>query len=138
MELSIEGVELDSLHLCCSAAWGEVYAPRQVFQAFLLHCVKVGGVFLGTVGNGPVSGGAAESGRPMQTFHSDQFVLPLPPGHRFPMPKYRLLRERIEGDPAFRLREAPPASEGELALAHDPAYIAAVFEGTLSPVLQRE
>ncbi|MGE0811678.1 MAG: histone deacetylase [Immundisolibacter sp.] len=74
----------------------------------------------------------------MQAFHSDHYVLPLPPGHRFPMPKYRLLRERIEGDAGFRLRESPPASEGELALAHEPAYIAAVFQGTLSPALQRE
>ncbi|MFT3666300.1 histone deacetylase [Piscinibacter sp.] len=74
----------------------------------------------------------------MQVFSSDQFVLPLPAGHRFPMPKYRLLRERIEGEPGLRLREAPPASEGELALAHEPAYIAAVFEGTLSAAAQRE
>ncbi|EFK95408.1 histone deacetylase superfamily protein [sediment metagenome] len=74
----------------------------------------------------------------MQAFHSDHFVLPLPPGHRFPMPKYRLLRERIEGEPGFRLRAAEPASEGELALAHDPAYISAVFEGTLSAAMQRE
>jgi len=33
----------------------------------------------------------------MQAFYADQFVLPLPPGHRFPMPKYRMLRERLEG-----------------------------------------
>lgn len=74
----------------------------------------------------------------MQAFSSDHFVLPLPAGHRFPMPKYRLLRERIEGEPGIRLREAPPASEGELALAHEPAYISAVFEGTLPAALQRE
>ncbi len=74
----------------------------------------------------------------MQAFHSDHFVLPLPPGHRFPMPKYRLLRESVEGEAGLRLRDCPPASEGELALAHDPAYIAAVLEGTLSAAMQRE
>ena len=74
----------------------------------------------------------------MHAFTSDQFVLPLPPGHRFPMPKYRLLRERIDGEPGIRLAEAPPASEGELALAHEPAYLAAVFDGTLPPAMQRE
>ncbi len=74
----------------------------------------------------------------MHAFTSDQFVLPLPPGHRFPMPKYRLLRERIDGEPGIRLSEAPPASEGELALAHEPAYIAAVFDGTLPQAMQRE
>lgn len=74
----------------------------------------------------------------MQAFYSDHFVLPLPAGHRFPMPKYRLLRERLEGVAGFRLREAEPASDGELALAHDPGYIAAVVDGTLSAAAQRE
>ncbi|MBX3606519.1 MAG: histone deacetylase [Piscinibacter sp.] len=74
----------------------------------------------------------------MQAFYSDHFVLPLPEGHRFPMPKYRLLRERIERQPEFRLHEAQPASDGELALAHDPGYIASVADGTLSPAAQRE
>ncbi|WP_298831282.1 histone deacetylase [uncultured Piscinibacter sp.] len=74
----------------------------------------------------------------MQAFHSDHFVLPLPPGHRFPMPKYRLLRECLEGEPGIRMRPAEPASEGELALAHDPSYINAVFEGTLPAAMQRE
>jgi acetoin utilization deacetylase AcuC-like enzyme len=31
----------------------------------------------------------------MQAFYSDHFVLPLPPGHRFPMAKYAMLREAI-------------------------------------------
>jgi hypothetical protein len=67
----------------------------------------------------------------MQIFHSDHFVLPLPAGHSFPMPKYRLLREAAERDlPGVRVQEAPAASDGELALAHTPTYIAAVAEGT--------
>ena len=33
----------------------------------------------------------------MKVFYSDHFVLPLPEGHRFPMTKYSLLRERVEG-----------------------------------------
>lgn len=75
----------------------------------------------------------------MRAFHSDQFVLPLPPGHSFPMPKYRLLREAVQaGLPGVRLMEAPPASDGELALAHEPAWISAVAEGTTSAAQQRE
>ena len=31
----------------------------------------------------------------MQAFYADQFVLPLPEGHRFPMAKYQLLRDRL-------------------------------------------
>jgi len=74
----------------------------------------------------------------MQAFYADQFVLPLPPGHRFPMPKYRLLRERLEGLAGLEMQQAPAASDGELALAHTPAYVSAVSEGTLSAAQQRE
>ena len=31
----------------------------------------------------------------MDAYYADEFVLPLPEGHRFPMAKYRLLRDRI-------------------------------------------
>lgn len=55
------------------------------------------------------------------------------------MTKYRLLREAAEATmPGIRVTEAPPASEGELALAHDPAWISAVFEGTTTAAQQRE
>ena len=75
----------------------------------------------------------------MQVFHSDRFVLPLPPGHRFPMSKYRLLREAVEATVAgLKVHEAAPATDGELALAHEPAWIAAVAEGTISAAQQRE
>ena len=75
----------------------------------------------------------------MQAFHSDHFVLPLPAGHRFPMSKYRLLRERVERElPAIRLCEAPVASDGELALAHTPDYIGRVSQGLLGAAQQRE
>jgi acetoin utilization deacetylase AcuC-like enzyme len=72
-------------------------------------------------------------------FSSDHFVLPLPTGHSFPMPKYRLLREQVQDSlPGVRLEEAPAASDGELALAHEPAWISAVADGTLSVAQQRE
>jgi len=75
----------------------------------------------------------------MRVFASDHFVLPLPAGHSFPMSKYRLLREAAESTlPGVRISEAPPASDGELALAHAPAWISAVSEGTTSAAEQRE
>jgi acetoin utilization deacetylase AcuC-like enzyme len=75
----------------------------------------------------------------MQAFYSDHFVLPLPPGHSFPMGKYGRLRERLAADPqGIQLREALPATDGELALAHEPAWIDAVVQGTTSPAQQRE
>ena len=75
----------------------------------------------------------------MQAFYSDQFVLPLPPGHRFPMGKYRLLRDRVAaGLPEVRFAPAPPASDGELALVHTPFYIEAISRGTVDPRIVRE
>jgi acetoin utilization deacetylase AcuC-like enzyme len=75
----------------------------------------------------------------MKAFYSDRFVLPLPEGHRFPMAKYAMLREAIAANlPAVILVEAPAASDGELALAHTPAYIASLCEGTLDAQAMRE
>ncbi|MDB5955783.1 histone deacetylase [Ramlibacter sp.] len=75
----------------------------------------------------------------MQVFYTDQFVLPLPTGHRFPMGKYRLLRDRLAAElPEIRLVPAPSASDGELALVHTPAYIQAIADGTVDPKVMRE
>jgi acetoin utilization deacetylase AcuC-like enzyme len=75
----------------------------------------------------------------MRAFYADHFVLPLPEGHRFPMAKYALLRDRLAAEvPALVLEEAPPASDGELALVHTPRYVSAVAEGLLSAAEQRE
>jgi acetoin utilization deacetylase AcuC-like enzyme len=75
----------------------------------------------------------------MKAFYSDHFVLPLPPGHRFPMVKYRLLREALAAElPGLRLLEAPAATDGELALAHEPGYVQAVVSGALDAAQQRE
>lgn len=55
------------------------------------------------------------------------------------MAKYALLRERLARElPQVLMQEAPPASDGELALVHEPAYIEAIKAGTLAPALQRE
>ena len=75
----------------------------------------------------------------MLAYTSDHFVLPLPQGHRFPMSKYQLLRERVAAEsPQIRLAPAPAATDGELALAHEPGYVSAVAEGWLSAAEQRE
>ena len=75
----------------------------------------------------------------MLAYTSDRFVLPLPPGHRFPMSKYALLRERVAAlSPHIRLDEAPEASEDELVLAHSQRYVTAVLQGLLSAAEQRE
>ncbi len=67
-------------------------------------------------------------------FHTDQFAVPLPAGHRFPMVKYALLRERLVttgavADHGFAL--PPAASDAELALVHTTGYVGDVVDGTL-------
>ncbi len=75
----------------------------------------------------------------MQAFYADQFVLPLPAGHRFPMAKYARLRERLQSAlPQVSMQGAPAATDGELALAHAPSYIEAIKTGTLPAAAQRE
>ncbi len=72
----------------------------------------------------------------MSFFYSDPFDLPLPEGHRFPITKYRLLREGIlaggvAGEEDLHLAEA--ASPEELATVHHPGYVEGVRSGTLTP-----
>ena len=75
----------------------------------------------------------------MQAFYSDRFVLPLPPGHRFPMQKYQMLRDELtQHVPQVRMLQAPEATDGELALAHHPAYIGAIADGSVDARILRE
>jgi acetoin utilization deacetylase AcuC-like enzyme len=79
----------------------------------------------------------------MQAFYADQFVLPLPEGHRFPMAKYRMLRDWLSVNLAqVQMRQAPAASDGELALVHTPGYIRGISlgveHGGLDPKIMRE
>ncbi|MBZ0284615.1 MAG: histone deacetylase [Anaerolineae bacterium] len=72
----------------------------------------------------------------MRAFYCDQFVLPLPPDHRFPMPKYSLLRERalstgILAPVDLCIPEA--ATDEQILRAHDADYLERVKTGTLSP-----
>jgi acetoin utilization deacetylase AcuC-like enzyme len=76
----------------------------------------------------------------VKAFYCDHFVLPLPKDHSFPMAKYCKLRELVLAEGTIEPRdllEPVAAGRGELALAHDPAYIDAVFEGTLPREHQR-
>jgi acetoin utilization deacetylase AcuC-like enzyme len=72
----------------------------------------------------------------MEIYYTDQFALPLPEGHRFPMSKYTLLRERVAGSglvPPHRLHTPPAATDADLFRAHDPAYVRRVQRGELTP-----
>lgn len=76
----------------------------------------------------------------MKAYYCHHFVLPLPDGHSFPMAKYARLHERVAAmAPALgiELQEPPPASDEDLARAHDPGYIRAMSEGSADATLMR-
>jgi len=67
--------------------------------------------------------------------YSDVFEFPLPSGHRFPMHKYRLVRERLERDGRMRrvrFAVAPLARLDDLTLVHTSAYVHRVLNGELT------
>lgn len=76
----------------------------------------------------------------MKVFTSDHYTIDLPEGHRFPMRKYRMIREAlvergiVHGNELF---EAPLAEREDLILAHSERYVDGVFTGTLSALEQR-
>lgn len=74
----------------------------------------------------------------MKAFYTDHYVLPLPPGHRFPMEKYSQLRDLVNTLDGMELIEAPPISDTQILYAHDPSYLMKVIQGSLSPQEQRE
>lgn len=73
------------------------------------------------------------------SYHPD-YVAPLPEGHRFPMPKFRMLYERLLADGVaspqqFHAAERPP--QEWIELVHTPEYVWAYCEGTLDAKAQR-
>ena len=65
-------------------------------------------------------------------FYCDHYAIPLPDGHKFPMAKYALIRERLEADHFFKFECAPMADAAVVKLAHDADYVDALLSGTLS------
>ena len=71
----------------------------------------------------------------MNVFYCDDFVLPLPEGHRFPMRKYSLLRQRVlaEGLASPDAMCVPDAATDQQILrCHEQSYLDKVKSGTLS------
>jgi acetoin utilization deacetylase AcuC-like enzyme len=72
-------------------------------------------------------------------YHPD-YVVPLPDQHRFPMPKFKLLHDRLLADGVVRcdrvFRPTIPSWE-QIGLVHTAQYIQAYCEGSLDPKAQR-
>lgn len=72
------------------------------------------------------------SDRPtVRAYYCDHFVLPLPDGHRFPMEKYRLLRERFADSSDVALLVPEAVTNEELGRVHTSGYLEAVVSGDL-------
>ncbi len=75
--------------------------------------------------------------RPLPLFYCDHHHFPLPPGHKFPLTKYRLIRERLEPDTRFSLQSSSFASREALLRVHAEEYVDGFLAGTLPPQLMR-
>jgi acetoin utilization deacetylase AcuC-like enzyme len=71
----------------------------------------------------------------MEVWSHDRWGIPLPDGHKFPISKYGLLRERVES--FVEVREAAPAPWEWLAAVHDADLLERIRLGTLSVREQR-
>ncbi|HBY62690.1 MAG TPA: histone deacetylase [Solibacterales bacterium] len=70
-------------------------------------------------------------------FYCDHYAIPLPEGHKFPMRKYRLVRDLLAADGHYSFECAPLADTEVVSLAHDAAYVKAFVDGTLPPAVLR-
>jgi acetoin utilization deacetylase AcuC-like enzyme len=73
----------------------------------------------------------------MRLWYCDHHEIPLPPGHKFPMRKYALLRGLLAADARFSLEPASAADPDVIRLAHDPEYVSAFLSGTLPAAAMR-
>lgn len=76
----------------------------------------------------------------MMAFYSDVYVLPLPEGHKFPITKYRLVRDGLVANGIVTPHEfylSEPVSPEVVKLAHAPHYVDAVLHGTVDRMIMR-
>lgn len=70
-------------------------------------------------------------------WYTDHHNIPLPEGHKFPLSKYRLLREALQQDPRFTFTPAPLADAGVVETVHDAQYVREFLQGTLDARVMR-
>ena len=82
----------------------------------------------------------ARSLNSLRLFFPDTPDIPLPPAHRFPATKYRLLRQHIVAEGIVtdgQLQPSPRASTDDLLQAHDAGYVDSILTGTAAPAVMR-
>jgi len=73
----------------------------------------------------------------VRLFYCDDHTIPLPPGHKFPSEKYRLLRNLLTSSGGFQFQAAPYASRETIELIHDPEYVGRFLDGGIDPRIMR-
>lgn len=71
----------------------------------------------------------------MDVYYHDLFTFPLPQGHRFPIQKYALLRQRLVEEgviPLADLHVPAPANDDQLLLVHAQEYLQKIMNGGLT------
>ncbi|MDQ6635521.1 MAG: histone deacetylase [Gemmatimonadota bacterium] len=71
---------------------------------------------------------------PLTVWSSARYTFPLPVGHRFPVAKYALLRERVVAEgivPSERVLDPEGAADSELLLVHTGDYVRRFVGGAL-------
>lgn len=77
---------------------------------------------------------------PIRVFYSDNYSVDLPQGHRFPMHKYRLLRESLLAAKILdetHLHAPNAAITEDLERAHDADYVRAFLDGSVAQRIMR-
>ena len=80
----------------------------------------------------PPSASCAAARSALRAYAHDVYTYPLPPGHRFPLAKYRLVREAVQRLDGVDVHDARRATWRELRAAHTTAYLARVRSGALT------
>lgn len=76
----------------------------------------------------------------MKVFYTDKYTVDLPVGHRFPMEKYRLVREALLKEQVLEpdeLYEPKIVSPETVTLAHTRKYVESICNGTIDPKAMR-
>jgi len=71
----------------------------------------------------------------VHVWSSAKYTFPLPSGHRFPIAKYELLRQRVIDEeivPAEHVHDPSPATRADLLRVHTPDYVDRFTTGTLT------
>ena len=77
------------------------------------------------------------TGRQIPLFYCDHHHFSLPPGHKFPLAKYKLLREDLSGDSRFDIQPSHLISKTDLLRIHTATYVEQFLTGELDPRAMR-